>query len=473
MAGTNGSGSGGVAGHFGRQVRRDRLAHGWSTAELARRANLDAAHLSRVENGRRPPTARIAAALDGVFTERRGWYPTWLEETRTAPGIPAEFRSWSDYEDRTATLRVWTPGIVDGLVQAQDYAAALIATSPGVSDDAAVARLNARMERQHRVLGREKPPSVTLLIDEAALYRQVGTAEVMAAQLCRLREIAAVPSVVMQVMPEDWQDEATTFSKRSLAGTDYVYCWVDGIHLKVRLEQDKVRLLVMIGVRADGTKELIALDDGHRESTESWLDLLRGCKRRGMAAPVLPVGDGALGFWSAVREVFPETREQRCWWHKIGNVLNALPKSAQPGAKKALGEIWNAEDKDHAQAAANVFAADYGTKWPKAAAKITDDLDVLLAFYDYPAEHWIHLRTTNPIESAFATVRLRQRVTKGPGSRAAGVAMAFKLIESAQTRWRAVNAPHLVALVRAGAVFKNGKLIERPDESEGGDQQVA
>ena len=152
---------------------------------------------------------------------------------------------------------------------------------------------------------------------------------------------------------------------------------------------------------------------------------------------------------------------------------NALPKSSQPGAKKALAEIWNAEDKDHAQAAANVFAADYGTKWPKAAAKITDDLDVLLAFYDYPAEHWIHLRTTNPIESTFATVRLRQRVTKGPGSRAAGVAMAFKLIESAQTRWRAVNAPHLVALVRAGAVFKNGKLIERPDESEGGDQQVA
>ena len=274
-------------------------------------------------------------------------------------------------------------------------------------------------------------------------------------------------------LTKDWQDEATTFNKRSLAGTDYVYCWVDGIHLKVRLEQDEVCLLVMIGVRADGTKELIALDDGHRESTESSLDLLRGCKRRGMAAPVLAVGDGALGFWSAVREVFPETREQRCWWHKIGNVLNALPKSAQPGAKKALAEIWNAEDKDHAQAAANVFAADYGTKWPKAAAKITDDLDVLLAFHDYPAEHWIHLRTTNPIESTFATVRLRQRVTKGPGSRAAGVAMAFKLIESAQTRWRAVNAPHLVALVRAGAVFKNGRLIERPDESEGGDQQVA
>jgi putative transposase len=273
-------------------------------------------------------------------------------------------------------------------------------------------------------------------------------------------------------LTEQWQDQAATFNKRSLADTDYVYCWVDGIHLKVRLEQDKVCLLVMIGVRADGTKELIALDDGHRESTESWLDLLRGCKRRGMRAPVLAVGDGALGFWSAVREVFPETREQRCWFHKIANVLNALPKSAQPGAKAALAEIWNAEDKQHAAAAAKAFAADYGVKWPKAAAKITDDLDVLLAFYDYPAGHWIHLRTTNPIESTFATVRLRQRVTKGPGSRAAGVAMAFKLIESAQTRWRAVNAPKLVALVRAGARFEKGILIERPDES-GGDQQVA
>ena len=269
-----------------------------------------------------------------------------------------------------------------------------------------------------------------------------------------------------------WQEEARAFGTRSLAGTDYVYVWVDGIHLKVRLEQDKVCLLVMIGVRADGTKELIALADGHRESTESWADLLRGCKRRGMRAPVLAVGDGALGFWSAVREVFPGTAEQRCWFHKIANVLNCLPKSAQPGAKAALAEIWNAEDREHAEAAVTAFAGTYATKWPKAAAKIVDDLDVLLAFYDYPAEHWVHLRTTNPIESTFATVRLRQRVTKGPGSRAAGVAMAFKLIESAQQRWRAVNAPHLVALVRAGARFDRGVLVERPDES-GGDQQAA
>ena len=168
----------------------------------------------------------------------------------------------------------------------------------------------------------------------------------------------------------------------------------------------------------------------------------------------------------------PATREQRCWFHVSSNVLAAPPKSAHPGAKSALAEIYNAEDRDHALQAVKAFEADYGAKWPKAVAKITERVDVLLAFYDYPAEHWIHLRTTNPIESTFATVKLRQRVTKGPGSRTAGVAMAFKLIESAQARWRAINAPHLVALVRAGAHFEKGKLLERPDES-GADQQVA
>ncbi|HVQ51522.1 MAG TPA: IS256 family transposase [Mycobacterium sp.] len=287
-----------------------------------------------------------------------------------------------------------------------------------------------------------------------------------------LGSAAGLSPATITRLTTQWQDEAAMFDRRSLADTDYVYCWVDGIHLKVRLEQDKVCLLVMIGVRADGRKELIALADGFRESSESWADLLRDCKRRGMTAPVLAVGDGALGFWKAVREVFPQTKEQRCWFHVGGNVLGALPKSAHPGAKAALAEIYNAEDRGHAVKAAKAFADLYGAKWPKAVAKITDNLDVLLAFYDYPAEHWIHLRTTNPIESTFATVRLRQRVTKGPGSRAAGVAMAFKLIESAQARWRTVNAPHLVALVRAGATFHNGKLIERPDES-GRDQQAA
>ncbi len=283
---------------------------------------------------------------------------------------------------------------------------------------------------------------------------------------------AGLSAATITRLTTQWQDDAAAFNKRSLADTDYVYMWVDGIHLKVRLEQDKVCLLVMLGVRADGRKELIALADGFRESSQSWADLLRDCKRRGMRAPVLAVGDGALGFWKAVREVFPDTKEQRCWFHVGGNVLAALPKSAHPGAKAALAEIYNAEDREHALKAAKAFEADYGAKWPKAVAKITEHLDVLLAFYDFPAEHWIHLRTTNPIESTFATVRLRQRVTKGPGSRAAGVAMAFKLIESAQARWRAVNAPHLVALVRAGARFEKGKLVERPDDQTG-DQQVA
>ncbi len=265
-------------------------------------------------------------------------------------------------------------------------------------------------------------------------------------------------------LTETWQAEQKAFAARDLSNVDYVYLWADGIHVNVRLEEAKLCLLVLIGVRADGRKELIALTDGYREAAESWADLLRDCKRRGMRAPVLAIGDGALGFWGALREVFPETKEQRCWFHKIANVLAALPKSAHPGAKKALAEIWNAEDKTRALDAVKAFEAAYGAKYPKAVAKITDDLDQLLAFYDFPAEHWVHLRTTNPIESTFATVRNRSKITKGPGSRAQGIAMAYKLIEAAQSRWRAVNAPHLVALVRAGAKFENGKLIERPDE---------
>ncbi len=261
-----------------------------------------------------------------------------------------------------------------------------------------------------------------------------------------------------------WQEEAKAFAVRDLSQVDYVYLWVDGIHLKVRLEQEKLCLLVMIGVRADGKKELVALTDGFREATESWAGLLRGAKNRGMRAPVLAMGDGALGFWAALRDVFPQTREQRCWFHKSANVLAALPKSAHPGAILAMQQIYNAEDLDHAKVAAKAFAIDYGTKFPKAVAKITEDLDVLLEFYRYPAEHWVHLRTTNPIESTFATVRHRTKVTKGPGSRVAGLAMAFKLIEAAQQRWRAVNAPQLVALVRAGAKFHHGKLVERSDD---------
>ena len=275
---------------------------------------------------------------------------------------------------------------------------------------------------------------------------------------------AGLSATTITRLTAQWQDEARTFAARDLSGSDYVYLWVDGIHLKVRLDQEKLCLLVMLGVRADGRKELVAITDGYRESCESWADLLRDCKRRGMTAPVLAVGDGALGFWKAVREVFPKTREQRCWFHKQANVLAGLPKSAHPAALAAIKDIYNAEDIDKAQVAVKAFAVAFGAKYPKVVAKIVDDLDVLLECYHYPAEHWIHLRTTNPIESTFATVRLRTKVTKGPGSRAAGLAMAYKLIDAAQARWRAVNAPHLVALVRAGAVFHKGKLLERPTD---------
>jgi transposase-like protein len=280
-----------------------------------------------------------------------------------------------------------------------------------------------------------------------------------------LGSAAGLSAAVVTRLTEAWKAEQRVFAARDLSGVDYVYLWADGIHVNIRLEEHKLCLLVMIGVRADGRKELIALADGYRESAESWADLLRDCARRGMRAPVLAVGDGALGFWSGLREVFPEAREGRCWFHKAANVLAALPKSAHPAAKKALAEIWGAENKTQALAAVQAFKTAYGAKFPKAAAKITDDLDQLLSFYDYPCEHWVHLRTTNPIESTFATVRHRTKVTKGPGSRAAGLAMAFKLIEAAQARWRLVNAPHLVALVRTGAVFRDGVLAERPEQA--------
>ena len=217
-----------------------------------------------------------------------------------------------------------------------------------------------------------------------------------------LGSASGLSASVITKLTETWKADQRTFSQRDLREVDYVYVWADGVHVNIRLEEHKLCLLVLIGVRADGRKELVALADGYRESTESWADLLRDCARRGMSAPVLAVGDGALGFWGALREVFPQTREQRCWFHKIANILGALPKSAHPGAKKALAEIWNAEDRRHALDAARAFEAAYGAKFPKATAKLTDDLDELLAFYDYPAEHWIHLRTTDEIVNPVA-----------------------------------------------------------------------
>lgn len=274
---------------------------------------------------------------------------------------------------------------------------------------------------------------------------------------------AGLSASVITRLTKQWQADRDVFMRRDLSGVDYVYVWVDGIHFNIRLEEERLCCLVIVGVRVDGTKELVAVSDGYRESADSWADLLRGLRTRGMRAPVVAVGDGALGFWAALRDVWPETKTQRCWVHKTANVLAAFPTSQHPSARRMLAEIRDAEDRDHAVRAAHAFAHEFGAKWPKAVAKIVDDLDVLLTYFDFPAEHWIHLKTTNPIESTFSTVRLRTRVTKGAGSRAAGLAMAFKLIESAQQRWRAVNGPHLVALVRAGATFDKGVLIERPN----------
>jgi putative transposase len=279
---------------------------------------------------------------------------------------------------------------------------------------------------------------------------------------------AGLSASVITRLTTQWQAEQQAFAERDLSDRDYVYVWADGVHFNVRLDEERLCCLVIVGVRVDGTKELVAITDGYRESTESWADLLRDLKRRGMRAPVLAVGDGALGFWGARREVFPATRAQRCWVHKAANVINALPSSVQPTARRMMAEIRDAEDRPHAVTAINAFASEFGVKWPKAVAKIVDDAEPLLAFYDFPAERWIHLKTTNPIESTFSTVRLRTKVTKVSGSRPAGLAMAFKLIEAAQDRWRAVNGPHLVALVRAGARFEKGVIVEREQHDQEG-----
>jgi transposase-like protein len=278
---------------------------------------------------------------------------------------------------------------------------------------------------------------------------------------------AGLSAATITRLTKQWQEERERFMNRDLSERDYVYVWVDGIHTGVRLgHDDRLCCLVVLGARLDGTKELVALADGYRESSESWAELLRGLKKRGMRAPELAVGDGALGFWSALRDVFPETRVQRDWVHKTMNTLDSMPKSIHRRVKVAIKEITEAENKKEAEKAIEQFVGEFSAKWPKAVAKITSDKEALLAFYDYPAEHWIHLRTTNPIESVFAPVRARTDVTKGPGSREAGLAMIFKLMEAAEGRWRRLNGYHLVALVRAGAEFRNGELVEGSSEEK-------
>ena len=254
-----------------------------------------------------------------------------------------------------------------------------------------------------------------------------------------------------------WQDEYRAWRKRSLKGKEYVYIWADGVYFNVRLEHDRLACLVIIGVRPDGRKEVVALEDGYRESKESWISVLRDLKRRGLPAPVLAIADGALGFWAALREVYPETQEQRCWVHKIANALDKLPKRLQPRAKAMLHEIMRSPSRNDALEEIDRFSEEFEVRYPKAVETLLKDQDQLLTFFDFPAQHWIHLRTSNAIESAFSTVKARTRKTRGAGSRTAGLALAFKLLDSAEGRWRRINAPHLAALVRAGEKFPDGE----------------
>src|SRR5512144_1071076 len=259
-----------------------------------------------------------------------------------------------------------------------------------------------------------------------------------------------------------WEQDHEAWSKRLLAGKHYVYLWADGVHFHIRLEEGRQCILVLMGATADGKKELIAIADGYRESEQSWKELLLDCKARGLEIePNLAVGDGELGFWKAMRRVWGTTKEQRCWVHKTANVLDKLPKGTQPKAKKMLHEIYMAEGRGKAEQAFDLFVATYEAKYPKATECLVKDRGVLLTFYDFPAEHWVHIRTTNPIESVFSTVRLRHDKTKGNGSRSACLAMVFKLMESASKSWRSLNGSPLLAEVIRGTVFIDG-IREKP-----------
>jgi putative transposase len=254
-----------------------------------------------------------------------------------------------------------------------------------------------------------------------------------------------------------WEKEYQDWSKRSLAGKQYAYVWADGVYFNIRLEGGRQCILVLMGATADGKKELIAIQDGQRESEQSWKELLLDVQARGLTIePKLAIGDGALGFWKAVRQLWPEVGEQRCWVHKTANVLDKLPKSVQPKAKEMLHAIYLAPGRAEADKAFDLFLRTYEAKYPKATECLAKDRAELLAFYDFPAEHWLHLRTTNVIESVFATVRLRTEKTKGSGTRVACLTMVFKLMESAARRWRALNGSPLLAEVLKGVVFVDG-----------------
>ena len=267
------------------------------------------------------------------------------------------------------------------------------------------------------------------------------------------------PNTIVR-LKDKWATEYDDFSRHDLTDKEYVYIWADGIHVNVRLESagnQRQCMLVLIGATRGGKKEFIAITDGYRESEQSWYELLVDLKNRGLImAPKLAIGDGALGFWAAIRKVYGETREQRCWVHKTANILNKMPKSVQPKAKTDIHNIWMAETRKEAGEAFDTFLEKYQAKYPKACECLAKDRDALLTFYDFPAEHWAHLRTTNPIESTFATIRLRHRKTKGSGSRRASLAMMFKLGISAQKNWRRLRGYKQIIPLIQGFKFTDG-----------------
>jgi putative transposase len=288
----------------------------------------------------------------------------------------------------------------------------------------------------------------------------ISTSDFPEALACLGHDGSGLSATTVVRMKEIWEKEFEDFSRRSLEGKRYVYLWADGIYFNIRLTDDRPCVLVLMGALEDGTKELIAMVDGERESEQSWLGLLIDAKSRGLVeAPKLATGDGAMGFWKAIKQVYPSTRHQRCWVHKTVNVLDKLPRGQQVSAKNILHEIWMSGTKADAIKAMEKFAATYQAKYPKAVECLLKDKEELLAFYDFPAEHWQHLRTSNPIESTFATVRLRTSKTKGAGSRTACLTMAFKLVESAQNHWRKLNGSTLLPAVIAGTIFKDGTKI--------------
>ena len=294
-------------------------------------------------------------------------------------------------------------------------------------------------------------------MSERHLYRRLRRSPAVSAGTGRSRTFGKHRRKAKNV----WKDKHEKWNRRDLTGKRYVYLWADGVYIQARMEE-KQCLLVIIGADEEGNKELVGLLDGYRESEQSWMELLLDLKRRGLKlGPKIAVGDGALGFWKALGKVYGKCRRQRCWVHKTANVLNKLPKSVQKRAKENLQEIWMAKTKKEAEKAFDFFVEAYEAKYPKAVQCLTKDREDLLAFYDFPAEHWVHLRTTNPIESTFATVKLRTYKTKGCLSRATGLAMVFKLCESAQKKWRKLNRSEMMAEVIEGVKFVDGVREDR------------